>query len=600
MIRLLLGAALGTLLPLCASAQDFPAPTSQLTIVHSPQPAFATARTDTTKDTTTYVWDFRTDVHNDFDFPVRIVEFGAEEFRAGQWVKASASRFDSDQFAQWYTAADSAPGGWLKPGRTAADANNWYRGYRPIAGRSRWFYVAEAENGQRYVGRNEVVLVPFIPNAAPWSDDLPGTLVPLTLPWGTDGGPLPAGAQIRLARLVDGYQDPWAVYAYDGTTTIRPQVRVPGLYRLRVFVPGYQLAERHLVLPADDTGQSLALQAVPNDRKAASDESPFTPDDKHEWLNDIRQLKLAGDQENVTLVAAYQEHGDEDDFSYDFAAFVSQITPWLAPTHPQPVRQYAAFILLAHTSSLSREQAQTVAELLPAESVLLAADPARAAGSARALDKILGTERRAQMAARNPDRLVRGHATAGQGLRAAAEGDTAGAGRAYLALTNEFADMRELVFARSKLNPANKVQPGRPLPAFSAPLLNGEGSLTQDTATGSYRLLHFWASWCGPCKAEMKHIHEVYERFQPQGLEILSFSLDRTADDARAYQADKWPMPWANAFLAEGTQAPAAKALEVLGIPRLVLVDPAGKILAVDNKLRGDRMAETIAKYLDK
>jgi hypothetical protein len=57
-------------------------------------------------------------------------------------------------------------------------------------------------------------------------------------------------------------------------------------------------------------------------------------------------------------------------------------------------------------------------------------------------------------------------------------------------------------------------------------------------------------------------------------------------------------MPWANAFLADGFRAPAAVALEVLGIPRLVLIDPAGRILAVDEQLRGEAMQQTISRYL--
>jgi hypothetical protein len=57
-------------------------------------------------------------------------------------------------------------------------------------------------------------------------------------------------------------------------------------------------------------------------------------------------------------------------------------------------------------------------------------------------------------------------------------------------------------------------------------------------------------------------------------------------------------MPWTNAFLPGGFQAPTAAAMEITAIPRLVLVDPEGTILAVDGDLRGETLRETVAGFI--
>jgi len=585
-------------------AQATPEPETSLhfTITHTPSPVRATVKVDTEKDTTTYFWNFRTDVHNGFDFPIRVVEFGASAYWNGNWGTPTEASFNATQFGEWYTAADSAPGGWIQPGETAADANNWNRSSFPVSARSRWFYIAEDEQGKRYVSRLEVVLAPFVPESLPWADELPGTLIPLMLHWDATGLALPVGSQIRLSRPSNYPYPLYAVYEITEESTSQPMIRVPGMYLLQVIVPGHETATLPVVMAESDNGLDLVMRSIPLDRPVDPDQLPFICDDNHGYLAAIHQIKSGADRENKAFIDSYKQytatHGDSEGFSYDHTPFRSILITHLDPSNPLPVRQYAAKVLAAISPEFAVEQAQVINQLLPADSILLAADPQAAAGAAARVDKILGTKRLAAMAEHHPDRFVRGHATAVRAQQAGTQGDEKTLAHCYEALVTEFADMRELDFVRRQLDPANKIRVGRTLPEFSAPFLTGDGQITHATGAGKYRLLHFWASWCGPCKVEMKHVHEVYEKFHPAGLEILSFSLDRKADDARNYQKKRWHMPWANAFLAEGTSSPTGKALEVVGIPRLVLVDPEGKILAVDGQLRGAAMAKTIAKHL--
>ncbi|MBI4430034.1 MAG: TlpA family protein disulfide reductase [Ignavibacteriales bacterium] len=64
-------------------------------------------------------------------------------------------------------------------------------------------------------------------------------------------------------------------------------------------------------------------------------------------------------------------------------------------------------------------------------------------------------------------------------------------------------------------------------PNFSLKLSNGK-SLTLSKLKGKVVLLNFWATWCGPCRAEIPGFLEVYEKYKAKGLEIVGISLDET------------------------------------------------------------------------
>ncbi len=62
---------------------------------------------------------------------------------------------------------------------------------------------------------------------------------------------------------------------------------------------------------------------------------------------------------------------------------------------------------------------------------------------------------------------------------------------------------------------------------------------------GKPLIINFWATWCGPCRAEIPAMKKLYSEFHPQGLEIVAISLDqkRTIEQVVPF-IDKYQIPW--------------------------------------------------------
>lgn len=110
---------------------------------------------------------------------------------------------------------------------------------------------------------------------------------------------------------------------------------------------------------------------------------------------------------------------------------------------------------------------------------------------------------------------------------------------------------------------------------------------------GNYVLLEFWASWCGPCRAENPNLLEAYKKYKGHGFNILSVSLD---DDASKWKkaVDKDALPWTQVSDLKGWNNIAAVQYGVRGIPANFLIDPQGKIVKRD--LRGEALNKALAE----
>jgi len=87
--------------------------------------------------------------------------------------------------------------------------------------------------------------------------------------------------------------------------------------------------------------------------------------------------------------------------------------------------------------------------------------------------------------------------------------------------------------SKAKVTMKPYLSPGYPAPQFTSKGLDDDPiDLTENEAETRYILLDFWASWCGPCRAEFPCLRRVYARYKNHGLRIVGINLDNDRQQA--------------------------------------------------------------------
>lgn len=120
-------------------------------------------------------------------------------------------------------------------------------------------------------------------------------------------------------------------------------------------------------------------------------------------------------------------------------------------------------------------------------------------------------------------------------------------------------------------------------------------SVALSSLRGKYVLIDFWASWCGPCRAENPNVVRMYNKFKDKGFSIYSVSLDQAkANWTKAIRNDN--LTWTHVSDLKFWQSAAAQQYGVQAIPATFLLDREGKIIA--KNLRGDALEQKLEEVL--
>ncbi|GGG49638.1 TlpA family protein disulfide reductase [Bizionia arctica] len=132
---------------------------------------------------------------------------------------------------------------------------------------------------------------------------------------------------------------------------------------------------------------------------------------------------------------------------------------------------------------------------------------------------------------------------------------------------------------------------GAPSPTF-VDYENIDGTTTSlEDLKGKYTYIDIWATWCGPCKAEIPSLKALEKEYHGKNIQFVSLSIDddrshggswdKAREDWKAMIADK-ELSGIQLFAPEGWQTPFIREYKINGIPRFLLIDPNGNVVSPD------------------
>jgi peroxiredoxin len=166
------------------------------------------------------------------------------------------------------------------------------------------------------------------------------------------------------------------------------------------------------------------------------------------------------------------------------------------------------------------------------------------------------------------------------------------------ALDTNVAKVPIITDLKNRIMVMKSVDIGKKAPDFTLNDVNDKPlALSSKIGKSKLLLIDFWASWCGPCRAENPNVVKVWKEFNKKGFDVFGVSLDRPGQKENWLKAIKDDqLTWTHVSDLQGWACPALKLYAVNSIPANFLLDENGTIIG--KNLRGDALAAKVKELL--
>ena len=138
---------------------------------------------------------------------------------------------------------------------------------------------------------------------------------------------------------------------------------------------------------------------------------------------------------------------------------------------------------------------------------------------------------------------------------------------------------------------------GDRIPEFTIKEYKSGDLLTNETFEGKILLIDFWATWCKPCLAEFPNLEKLYAQYHEKGFEILGISLDEDPKRLEKY-VDQRSLMWVVAHDEKGFGSNISKTFKVAALPKPILVNGNGEIIALDVEAGGNHLERKLSDLI--